>query len=1207
MKLTAITTRTIIISFCITILLIIIIYVYKNWLNTNTNNNNLKNKPYIIEPFNFNEDPTKVNENIAKLGDLYAIANKYLVIEDSINTLLSYDKSSLDNQMNGLSVTAQENAEKVECKYLQIRKYFFDNGLNLDDVEGKKKDNTNIPSLESLNNSINKVTDNLKAIIDAQLKEAQKFNDNAQQLVNTSRIELETSVKILNAAPPSDTGKLNEMIAKVNTKDVTLKTMDNSNSTAKYESGLFFVVSSQYHNGQPAFFNNSPPMGTTQVAGSQTSSSGTGIMSIGAPDGYDFPTDPGMSRTNSRCYEGNVDRNDIKNCSICKSTTYQNSCIPDDDSWSNYSVEWIGYFKVSRSGVWNFSMTSDDLSLLWIGNEAIGDNANPSNNNFNTGNCLINNRNNSGHCPASAVASKNLSAGIYPFRAQFTENGGQDTMLIKFQPPGQSWQVDGNGIYFADANNPQSNMNTNPTNLMPGLYFHIVDGGQGANVNYIGLTPRKTQLISGNASTTISNGGSTGFSTDLTDMCSATKVSGNGANSCITTNSRDTYSIQWTGYLYTQSYNGTWVFTLDTNCWTFFWLNSDGDGQNADRSAEGTGNAGNFSAANAKLSSTAVSNIPQKSAFVLGQTGMGPWGMTGGNPNAQWIWSDPGGASNADNDPWTFYGSFNSNGSYTGTIEASLDNIGSIILNGQMLNGNNSWGGGWNSGAGIPKMKVNISNGINNIIVICQNQGGPAGFLLNVSDESGHYVYTTDSSWTFSKGSNSTAPNPPGTQQNSCAVTLTSNIYYPIRIVSGSAGTPPRFKISFTPPGGSATSNGSGFFFHNSNNPKENTESSDPNSYAKEEKELSDTLAIVAQLQKENASRNAERNAAQSTYNNAKNIHDKAVDAAGTAYEHLIEVTHYTDSLTKIVDGDRTKFNNDIYGFFRPKFYDYKYTDRYGNEHYSLEGVLAHARDIPYNVIKAEKPSTKNGLCWSDKIDERGHPLTTFKENEYCYYARTDARSVTIKKPGETLGNYVMIDVESADFIPNTDCTYDPIKYDSNNNPFKGIPQETNPIGDKTLTSEERAEAAERKRRELNSETYTVVPYPAPAPVAVMDTYQPLQHISLAHGTNYTLPPASIRDPPPPPPAPIRQPPPTPPPPAPPAEPEYSPPCTKYGAPFSAGWNKCLQYISNGGGNYLQNALQQGGFNTGNVSLGIGGVKFYDANGRQTDADGHYI
>jgi hypothetical protein len=55
---------------------------------------------------------------------------------------------------------------------------------------------------------------------------------------------------------------------------------------------------------------------------------------------------------------------------------------------------------------------------------------------------------------------------------------------------------------------------------------------------------------------------------------------------------------------------------------------------------------------------------------------------------------------------------------------------------------------------GIVKANVDVISGANNIVVICQNQGGPAGILVNVADSNGQYVCTTDGSWTFDSGSN---------------------------------------------------------------------------------------------------------------------------------------------------------------------------------------------------------------------------------------------------------------------------------------------------------------------------------------------------------------------------------------------------------------------------------------------------------------------
>ena len=52
MELTAIKTKTIIISFCIMILIIIVFFVYSNWLNTNTNTIIDNNKKVLSSHYN---------------------------------------------------------------------------------------------------------------------------------------------------------------------------------------------------------------------------------------------------------------------------------------------------------------------------------------------------------------------------------------------------------------------------------------------------------------------------------------------------------------------------------------------------------------------------------------------------------------------------------------------------------------------------------------------------------------------------------------------------------------------------------------------------------------------------------------------------------------------------------------------------------------------------------------------------------------------------------------------------------------------------------------------------------------------------------------------------------------------------------------------------------------------------------------------------
>ena len=130
MELTAIKTKTIIISFCIMILIIIVFFVYSNWLNTNTNtiidNNSLYGNRNVIESFDVNSE---IVDNIKKLEILYPQISKYIPIKPAVSEFIKYTEDTERAQNDRLSVETQTAAEKSACKLLQVVDYFQNNQL----------------------------------------------------------------------------------------------------------------------------------------------------------------------------------------------------------------------------------------------------------------------------------------------------------------------------------------------------------------------------------------------------------------------------------------------------------------------------------------------------------------------------------------------------------------------------------------------------------------------------------------------------------------------------------------------------------------------------------------------------------------------------------------------------------------------------------------------------------------------------------------------------------------------------------------------------------------------------------------------------------------------------------------------------------------------------------------------------------------------
>jgi alpha-tubulin suppressor-like RCC1 family protein len=108
-------------------------------------------------------------------------------------------------------------------------------------------------------------------------------------------------------------------------------------------------------------------------------------------------------------------------------------------SADNYSWQWLGTFRASVGGSYNFCTASDDASHLWIGATATTG--------FTTANAVVNNG--GAHGVVTRCGNITLSAGTeYPIRIQFGEAGGGDVMSVNFTPPGGSQTYNGTGYYF---------------------------------------------------------------------------------------------------------------------------------------------------------------------------------------------------------------------------------------------------------------------------------------------------------------------------------------------------------------------------------------------------------------------------------------------------------------------------------------------------------------------------------------------------------------------------------------------------------------------------------------------------------------------------------------------------------------------------------------------------------------------------------------
>ena len=104
-------------------------------------------------------------------------------------------------------------------------------------------------------------------------------------------------------------------------------------------------------------------------------------------------------------------------------TSVQTTAISEaaSDDGSNFSCQWLGYFRPTTTETYTFFTSSDDASYVWIGANAVTG--------FTTANATVNNGGLHGQVERSGTAA--LTAGVYyPIRIQFGEQGGGDVMTF---------------------------------------------------------------------------------------------------------------------------------------------------------------------------------------------------------------------------------------------------------------------------------------------------------------------------------------------------------------------------------------------------------------------------------------------------------------------------------------------------------------------------------------------------------------------------------------------------------------------------------------------------------------------------------------------------------------------------------------------------------------------------------------------------------
>lgn len=125
-------------------------------------------------------------------------------------------------------------------------------------------------------------------------------------------------------------------------------------------------------------------------------------------------------------------------------TSVQTTAISEaaTDDGTNFSCQWLGYFKPTTTETYTFYTSSDDASYMWIGSNAQSG--------FTTANATVNNG--GPHGAVEKFGSIALTAGVYyPIRVQSGEIGGGDVLTFNYSTPTITKTTNLTGLIFYNA------------------------------------------------------------------------------------------------------------------------------------------------------------------------------------------------------------------------------------------------------------------------------------------------------------------------------------------------------------------------------------------------------------------------------------------------------------------------------------------------------------------------------------------------------------------------------------------------------------------------------------------------------------------------------------------------------------------------------------------------------------------------------------
>lgn len=123
------------------------------------------------------------------------------------------------------------------------------------------------------------------------------------------------------------------------------------------------------------------------------------------------------------------------------STTYPTNVIQDplSDDGSNFSRRWTGYFKAPTTETYTFYISSDDASMLWVGDVA--------KNGWTLGNAIVDNGGLHGATEKSGTIYL-LAGRYYPIQVFFGEATVDDSLTFSYSTPTISKTTNLTGLIY---------------------------------------------------------------------------------------------------------------------------------------------------------------------------------------------------------------------------------------------------------------------------------------------------------------------------------------------------------------------------------------------------------------------------------------------------------------------------------------------------------------------------------------------------------------------------------------------------------------------------------------------------------------------------------------------------------------------------------------------------------------------------------------